>query len=155
MFGGNQKSTGRGRPGNDVGNGRTRPLLRVGCALSLLMVAAVHLNLYARADYNKIPTVGSLFLLAALSGAVLAAGLLVWHRAILVISAGLFASAVLAGYVLTLLLPDGLFSFKEPGISYSGYISIVAESAIVLFSVLMLVRQSRGSSRLRSVVATA
>lgn len=122
---------------------RTRLLARWGAAFLLLVIAAVHLNLYFREEYNKIPTVGWLFLLTGISGVLLAIAFLVRPWWLVTASAGMFALGVLGGYVLTLLLPEGLFSFKELSISYSGAISIAAEGAVILLSVLMLARRAR------------
>jgi hypothetical protein len=126
---------------------KTGPLVRVPSGLLLIVVAAVHLNLYLREDYDKIPTIGFLFLLTAISGVVLTVAVVLKPVGLVHASAGLFALGVLGGYVLTLTLPDGLFSFKEPGISYSGYISIVTEVALIALSLFAL---ARGTTRSRT-----
>jgi hypothetical protein len=105
---------------------------RVAAAVLLIVTGVVHLNLYVREHYRAIPTVGWLFLLTAISAALLALALVVRPRLVVEVSAGLFALGVLGGYLLTLYLPKGLFDFKEPGISYSGAVSIAAEAGIIL-----------------------
>ena len=153
MLGGICKSGGRVDFDSDVSKTRMHRWMRVVSGLLLLVVAAVHLNLYAGEDYDRIPIVGWLFLLTAVSGVLLGAALLFLRpRRESEALAGLFALGVLGGYVLTLVLPDGLFSFKEPGVSYSGFISIAAESVIVLLSVLTLSLGSRGSNHPGSIV---
>lgn len=123
--------------------GRTAPskaLRRVGwarswsLALLLLVVAAVHLNLYAGEGYRFIPTIGTLFLLTAIFAVVSAAAVVVSSSSSVAAASGLFSLSVLGGYLLTLLLPHGLFGFKEPGVSYAGWISILAEVAIALLA---------------------
>jgi hypothetical protein len=126
---------------------RTGLLVRAPSGLLLIVVAAVHLNLYFRDDYDKIPVIGLLFLLTAISGVLLAVAVALKPVGLVHASTGLFALGVLGGYVLTLTLPDGLFSFKEPGISYSGYISIVTEAALIALSLFAL---TRGATRSRT-----
>jgi hypothetical protein len=121
----------------------TTVLRRTG-ALLVVVVALVHLNLYVREHYEQIPTVGGLFLLTVVSGAVLAVAMLARPGWLVDLSGILFAFGVLGGYLLTLWLPKGLFQFKEPGISYSGVLSIVAElgTAAVLAVALWRDRQA-------------
>lgn len=119
--------------------------LRWAAVGGLLVIGAVHLNLYAGESYDRIPTIGWLFLLTVVSAWALAAVMAVRpHLLTALLSAG-FALSVLGGYVLTLLLPAGLFSFKEPGISYSGGLSIVAEGCVAITSSLLI----RGGDRAR------
>lgn len=155
MLGGTKESPNRVEFDTALSDPRSRWWPWIVTAILLFVVTAIHLNLYLREDYNKIPTIGWLFLLTAVSGVVLAVGVLVRPRALTEAVAGLFAIGVLGAYLLTLLLPNGLFSFKEPGISYSGLFSIVAESAIVLLSILVLSRRWRVSSHPKSIVLTA
>ena len=119
--------------------------LRVVVAVLLIVTGMVHLNLYAREHYRAIPTVGWLFLLTTISAALLAIATVVRPRPVVEVSAGLFALGVLGGYLLTLYLPRGLFDFKEPGISYSGALSIAVEAGIIL--VLSIAHWRRGGRR--------
>jgi hypothetical protein len=108
----------------------------VGWALGLLLlvVAAVHVDLYAADDYRFIPTIGWLFLLTAVVATVLAAVLALQPIRAVAGIAGLFCLGVLGGYVLSLTLPDGIFSFREPGVSAAGWVAIVAESGVALIA---------------------
>jgi tellurite resistance protein TehA-like permease len=115
---------------------RRRVICEVLLSLALLIVAAVHLNLYAREGYKEIPMVGVLFLLTAISAVLLAVSQFVVRKWPVRVAAGLFSLSVLGGYTLTLWLPTGLFKFKEPGISYSGAIAILSEIAVAGLSVL-------------------
>jgi len=116
---------------------------RAAPALLLLVIAGVHLNLYLGEEYNEIPTVGTLFLLTVISGVVLALAIVALPRLPIEVPAALFAAGVLGGYLLTLLLPQGLFLFKEPGISFSGYVSIAAEALTVVLSALLFVHRMK------------
>lgn len=124
------------------------PWRLVGAAL-LLLTAGVHLYLYAAEQYHFIPTVGPLFIMTGVVAVVLALSVVVLRRAVVDIVGALFALSVLGGYLLTLYLPNGLFLFKEPGISYSGGLAIFAEvgAAVALLVAAMpgLVTALRGS----------
>ena len=50
--------------------------LRFGGALAILAVGAVHLQQYVGSNYRAIPTVGTLFLLNAISSGIVGIGLL-------------------------------------------------------------------------------
>jgi hypothetical protein len=106
-----------------VGSMGTRGPVVVG----LVVVAAVHLNLYLGQGYRHIPTIGWLFLFTVVSAFGLAAAIAVSGQPVLALAAAALALGVLGSYVLTLVLPMGLFLFREPGISYSGGVSMAAE----------------------------
>jgi hypothetical protein len=116
-------------------------ILRWTAAALLIVVALVHLNLYQREHYKEIPTVGWLFLLTVISAAMLAVALVARTGWLVDASAAAFALGVVGGYFLTLWLPEGLFHFKEPGVSYSGAISIVAEVGTAVLLGFALLRQ--------------
>jgi hypothetical protein len=118
-------------------------LTRVITALLLVTIAVVHLNLYSREYYDKIPTVGWLFLLTVVSGFLLAVVQLTRTGWLVELSVTGFAAGVLGGYLMTLLLPMGLFNFHEPGVSYSGAISIAAEAGVILLGGTSAIRSLR------------
>jgi hypothetical protein len=122
----------------------SRFLLTV-AALLLLAITAIHLNLYWSQTYNRIPTIGWLFLLTGISGVLLAIAEVIRPGLLVDTSAFLFAAGVLGGYLLTLWLPDGLFKFKEPDVSGWGAIAIVVEVGVMLVA---------GCSALRSLSAS-
>jgi hypothetical protein len=94
---------------------------------ALVVVGAVHLNLYAGpAAYRHIPTVGPLFLFNAVFSFVLALAVLVRPSAFVSALAAVFSFATMGGYALSLSV--GLFGFYEPGISYSGDTAIASEA---------------------------
>ncbi len=115
-------------------------------AVLLLVIAGVHLDLYFGQGYRAIPTIGWLFMLTSITSVVLAIAVVVAGRWVLDVSAGLFALGVLGGYVLTLVLPQGLFLFTEPGISLSGAISIAAEGLVAILSGALMVQWWRSEA---------
>ncbi|MGH9920685.1 MAG: hypothetical protein ACRD6W_17670, partial [Nitrososphaerales archaeon] len=90
-------------------------VLRVLVVMGLFAIATVHLNLYVGESYDRIPTIGWLFLLTVVTAFVFAVALALRPHPLLALATASFAMSVLGGYLLTLFLPGGLFSFKEPG----------------------------------------
>lgn len=125
--------------------GQGRRWRRIGAALLLLVIAGVHLNLYAREGYDQVPTIGWLFLLAVITGVVLAVLVVLVDHPLVALAGTGYALATLGAYVLALLLPEGIFLFKEPGVSYSGGVSIAAE----VLTATLLVAELAGSLRSR------
>jgi hypothetical protein len=126
---------------------------RWAASILLLVIAGIHLNLYAREGYRLIPTIGWLFLLTSIVAVVAAIAVVADKRAVVAVIVGLFSLSVLAGYILTLALPHGLFDFREPGISGSGSIAILAEvgTAIAVGIGLLVAHRSAGRSGARSL----
>lgn len=129
--------------------GPALPWRAVGAAL-LLLCAGVHLYLYAGEQYHEIPTVGPLFVMTGVVATVLAVAAVTVRRPLVDLAGAAFGLSVLGGYLLTLYLPNGLFLFKEPGISYSGGLAIFSEvgAAVALvvaawLAVLPAVRRAR------------
>lgn len=122
--------------------------VKVVMAFLLVVIAIDHLNLYLREQYHFIPVIGPLFLVATVSGIALAIMVLVRPSALVYLAAGLFALGVLLGYLLALGLPHGIFGFRELIISYSGFISILAELGVAgLAGYSLLPRRRAGLSR--------
>lgn len=128
--------------------------------LALAGTGAVHLYLYLDGHlpgngvgYRQIQTVGPLFLLTVVVAGVLALAVAALAGAgrrapralasLVALAGAAFSASVLGGYVLTLLLPKGLFQFSEPGVSYSGALSIAAE----VVGALALVALAAASTR--------
>lgn len=120
--------------------------LRALAVFGLLVIGAVHLNLYANEFYDKIPTISWLFLLTVITAFLLALGLGAVGNLLVALGATAFSLSVLGGYVLALLLPNGLFLFKEPGISYSGCASIAAELLVACSCIGLIVLRLRGAA---------
>lgn len=102
----------------------------VGTAALLLVIGVVHLHLWLD-GYRYLPTIGPLFLVAVVSSALLAVVVSVRINVVIAGAAAAFAAGILAANILSLLLPDGLFRFKEVGVSYSGGFAIASEIGVV------------------------
>jgi hypothetical protein len=94
------------------------------------VIGVVHLHLWLD-GYRNLPTIGPLFLVAVVSSALLAVVVSVRINVVIAGAAAAFAAGILIANILSLLLPDGLFHFKEVGISYSGGFAIASEIAVV------------------------
>ncbi len=130
-------------------------VLRATAGIFLIATAIVHLNLYEGEHYRYIPTVGWLFLLTAISAVLIAIGLMIRPGLLMAASGILFSLGVLGGYLLTLYLPGGLFHFKEPGVSYSGFVAIVAETGTaVVLSIAILRERHSPTAKARSTVTS-
>ncbi|MGH9101711.1 MAG: hypothetical protein ACRDYD_01810 [Acidimicrobiales bacterium] len=101
--------------------------LRVVAVTSLLGMGAVHLYLYLGQGYRHIPTVGSLFLFTVVFAFALGGIFAIRPHWILGLIGAGFAFSTLGAYVLTLVLPHGLFQFSELGVSAAGGVSIAFE----------------------------
>jgi hypothetical protein len=114
--------------------------LRGGVVTLLAATGIVHLHLWLD-GYRYIPTIGSLFLVAVFTALLLAMAVAVRLSAVVALASATFAAGVLAGNVLSLLLPNGLFHFKEVGVSYSGGLAIASEVGVVVLIVLWTYRR--------------
>jgi hypothetical protein len=104
---------------------------RIGTAALLLVIGVVHLHLWL-AGYQNLPTIGPLFVVAVVSAALLAIVVSTRITPLIALTAASFAAGTLAANISSLLLPDGLFRFKEVGISYSGGLAIASEIGVVI-----------------------
>jgi hypothetical protein len=103
---------------------------RAGTAGLLLMIGIVHLHLWL-AGYRNLSTIGPLFLVAVVSAGLLAIVVAVRINGAIAVAAAAFAAGTLTANLFSLLLPDGLFRFKEVGVSYSGGFAIASEIGVV------------------------
>jgi hypothetical protein len=85
-------------------------LLRLGCVALLGWIGYIHLHLWLE-GYRQIPTNGPLFLLDAVAGFVLAAGLLAWSAPLAGLLAAGYTAATLGALLISLTV--GLFGFRE------------------------------------------
>jgi hypothetical protein len=132
-----------GRRGSPVGSSWHKTVGRIAIPALLLVIGGIHLNLYLREQYREVPTVGWLFLMTVITSAMVAAALAIRPSWLTLALSGGFPLAVLAGYLLTLWLPNGLFRFKEPGVSYSGGVSIAAELLAAIASAGLFICKCR------------
>ena len=109
----------------------THRALRAGTAALLLVIGVVHLHLWLD-GYRNLSTIGPLFLVAVVSAVALAIVAAVRINAVIAVAAASFAAGTLAANILSLLLPDGLFHFKEIGVSYSGGFALASEVGVVV-----------------------
>jgi hypothetical protein len=107
-------------------------------AVAILVTGAVHLELWLWHGYRGIPTVGTLFLLNAISAAVIAVGL-VWRGGWLLELAGLgYAATTLAAFFISVY--HGLFGFIDTLHGTPQAVAAIAEvAAIVLLASALVV----------------
>jgi hypothetical protein len=133
-----------------------RTMRRLG-AIAILAVGAVHLQQYLGGGYRSIPTIGPLFLLNAVSSAVVAIGLLaplerILHHRRAELTSGLLAGAglaIAAGSLIALFISENgtLFGFSETGYRTVIVLAMIAEAlAIVLLAPVAAVDLKRAAS---------
>ena len=129
----------------------THRAFRAGTAGLLLVIGVVHLHLWL-AGYQNLSTIGPLFLVAVVSAVLLAVVVAVRINAAIAVAAASFAAGTLTANLFSLLLPDGLFRFKEVGVSYSGGFAIASEiGVVVLLGVWALQRFRHGRIQVTSL----
>jgi|ERR1700733_2796033 hypothetical protein len=115
----------------------TLQVIRRAGAVAILAVGAVHLQQYLT-GYNVLPTIGTLFLLNAISAGVVGFGLLLpierlfSERVIGLLALGAVAIAI--GSLIALFISETsvLFGFSEEGYSTAVVIAIAAEVATIV-----------------------
>lgn len=133
-----------------------RTIRRLG-AIAILAVGAVHLQEYYGGGYRVLPTIGTLFMLNAISSAVVAIGLLAPLERMLQPrraerASGLLAGAgvaIAAGSLIALFISENgpLFGFSETGYGTAVVLAIVAEAlAVVLLTPVLAVSLRRAAS---------
>jgi hypothetical protein len=108
----------------------TDRLLRWATTVLLAVIGIVHLHLW-QDGYRTLPTIGPLFIVAVVAAGIIALFTSVQLNWVTASAAACFASGTLAANLASLLLPRGLFEFKEIGVSYSGVIAIASEVGVV------------------------
>jgi hypothetical protein len=122
----------------------TMKIMRRLGALTLLVVGGVHLQQYL-AGYQDVPTIGALFVLNAISAAVVAVGLLapierLFRDRRADVTAGLLSAAgamIAVGALVALFVSESqpLFGFMEDGYSTPIVIAIVSEAITAILLV--------------------
>ncbi len=102
--------------------------LIVGAGL-VAATAGIHRHLWA-AGYRNIPTIGTLFLLQAIGGAVLAVTLLVLRRFLVVLAGAGFMASTIGGFLISWQV--GLFGFKDTFAAPLAKASLVVEAVGLL-----------------------
>ena len=102
---------GPGRPSSPAAVAATASFVAGG--LLLVWSSSIHFHLWQTIGYKHIATIGPLFLLQSIAGLLLGV-LAIAARQVWAAAAGAgFAASTLAGFLLTVSLPHGLFNFKE------------------------------------------
>jgi hypothetical protein len=123
--------------------GSTDRLLKWGTTALLLVIGIVHLHLW-QDGYRTLPIIGPLFVVAVVSAALIALFTSVQLNWVTAMTAAGFAAGTLGANILSLLLPRGLFEFKQIGVSYSGGIAIASEVGVLVLVSLWARRRLRG-----------
>jgi hypothetical protein len=133
------------------------PALRIGGALALLAMGALHLQQYLGAGYSEIPTIGTLFILNFAGALALALGLLLPLERLLPRRGGVGVSllalggAVMAAASIVFLLiseSTPLFGFMEDGYRMPIVLALIVEGlAVILLSGFLVthLRRLRGA----------
>jgi hypothetical protein len=107
--------------------------LVIGSAL-LAASSAIHLELWST-GYGTIPTIGPLFLIQGLAGALLALFLLLSRRLLIVVTAAGFMIATIGGLLLSVYF--GLFGFRDTlAAPYAGASLGVESAGVVVLAVV-------------------
>jgi hypothetical protein len=106
-------------------------VLRFGAAAFLIVISVVHLHLWF-GGYRYLSTIGPLFLLDVIFAGLCAVVVAVRLNVMVAFASVSLAAGTLGANVLSLLLPKGLFHFKEVGVSYSGGFAIASEVGVVV-----------------------
>jgi hypothetical protein len=106
----------------------------LGASALLVVISVVHLHLWL-GGYRYLATIGPLFLLDVIFAALFALVVAVRLNVVVAFGAASLAAGTLGANVLSLLLPKGLFRFKEVGVSYSGGFAIASEAGVVILLV--------------------
>jgi hypothetical protein len=107
--------------------------LVIGSAL-LAVSAEIHLQLWST-GYRTIPTIGPLFLVQGLAGALFAVLLVLLRRLLVVVAAAGFMIATIGGLLLSIYF--GLFGFRETmAAPYAGLSLVVEVSGAVVLVVV-------------------
>jgi hypothetical protein len=121
----------RGDPWADKRSPKTDRAVRLGASALLIVISVVHLHLWL-GGYRYLATIGPLFLLDVIFAALFALVVAVRLNIVVAFGAASLAAGTLGANALSLLLPKGLFQFKEVGVSYSGGFAIASEVGVVV-----------------------
>lgn len=101
--------------------------------LLVLWSAYIHFHLWDETDgYRQISIIGPLFLLQSIGGLVVGILVIAVRRLWVAIGAVGFAVSTLAGFLLTVSLPKGLFNYKESWSAPFAHEAFAVEIAIIV-----------------------
>lgn len=129
------------------GSATRRAVTTLGCVAGSALLAssgAIHLQLWAM-GYRNIPTIGPLFLLQGIAGALLGLLLVLWRRLLVVVAGAGFMVATISGLLVS--VKFGLFGFMDTlRAPYAG-LSVVLESVGIAVLSIVGVVLMRGQGR--------
>jgi hypothetical protein len=98
----------------------------------VLWSAYIHFHLWQSVGYKHLPTIGPLFLLQWIGGALVGLALLVFRRLWVALAGIGFAISTMVGFLLCVELPKGLFNFKESWMAAYAHEAFYVEIAIIV-----------------------
>jgi hypothetical protein len=120
-------------------------MIRAGTSALLIVISVVHLHLWL-AGYRHLPTIGSLFMLDGVAAALFSGVVAFRLNGVIAVAVASLAAGTLGANVLSLLLPAGLFHFKEVSVSYSGGFALAAETGtLVLLATWAYIHWRKGN----------
>jgi hypothetical protein len=125
-------------------------------ALLLLWSSYIHFHLWDSVGYRSIPTIGDLFVVQAISGLLLGILVIVVRRVWVALAGIGFALSTMAGFLLCVLLPKGLFNFKESWLApfaKQAFFTEIAVICVLLIAVAMCLAGSASTTGAGSVPA--
>lgn len=106
----------------------------------VVVSAVVHFHLWDSDGYNRIPTIGPLFLMQAIVGVLLALATSIWRHWLLAAAEAGFALATLGGFLIS--VNFGLFGWQDtysaPFASLTLYVEVAATAALIGADALLL-----------------
>jgi hypothetical protein len=144
-----------------VGPGTSRRPIDLATTLALvvggllvLWSSYIHFHLWDSVGYRNIATIGPLFLLQSIAGAVIGLAVLVVRRLWIAIAAVGFSISTIAGFLLSVSLPKGLFGFKDSWLAPFGKQAFGIELSIVVVLALAGALCLAGSASSQTTRAT-
>jgi hypothetical protein len=121
-------------------------------ALLVLWSGYIHFHLWNAPDgFRNLPTIGPLFLAQSIGGVVVAIVIVAFRRVWAAIVGIGYAVSTAVGFLLTVNLPKGLFSYKESwAVPYAGLAFAVEVAATVVLLVAGALSLVRSASKTRS-----
>lgn len=118
--------------------------LRQMAALAILVAGAVHLDLWITHGYDAIHVIGPLFLVNAVSAALIAAALLVRGGVLLALGGIAYAAGTLAAFFVSVYV--GLFGFVEVLDGTPQIVAALAEASAIMLLLLSVASERAAES---------
>ncbi len=111
----------------------------------VLLSAAVHLDLWDTAGFRQLPTIGPLFLLNGVGGAVLGLVVLAWRHWLPALAAAGYGALTVAAYWVS--VDHGLFGFRDSGRGSAQALAQAAEYVAIAFGLAAAAALLRSGNR--------